>query len=230
MDACEIERRAIEAERAQVFAEVVQQLEHSVAAVDRRHVNSGPAVGCGGVEFAAIGHKQLHRFHAAVGAGQVQCVHLFLLSFGMEIRPIGEQRLDVGRLVFHRGDVQRRLAKRVERIDRLAKPQRLPQRVGVISRGELVQGSGLDLRGWLRLRRRGGGRLKFARPAAGLAKRKSERRQEKRPTGHPFGLGLVHPSRESGSVRSWRIQALRRLASNEKQHCGWLSRFFHLKI
>ena len=121
VDACEIERRGIGAEGAQVFAEVVQQLEHSVAAVDRRHVNSGPAVGCGGVEFAAIGEKPLDCVAAVVGAGEVERVYFFLLRLGVEIRAVGQQHLDVGRPVVDRGDVQRRLAKRIEGIDRLAK-------------------------------------------------------------------------------------------------------------
>ncbi len=110
VDACEVERRAVGAERAQVFAEVVQQLEHGVAAVDRRHVNGGPAVGRGRVGFAALGQELLYGVAAAVGAGEVERVHFFLLRLGVEIRAESQQHSDVGRLVFDRGDVQRRLA------------------------------------------------------------------------------------------------------------------------
>jgi hypothetical protein len=113
----------------------------------------------------------------------------------VEIRAESQQHTDVGRLVFDRSDVQRRLAKRVERLDRLAKLERVAQRVGVVRVGELVQRAGFDFWGRSRLGLWVVGRLGFARPAAGLAKCKAKRRQQKRPTYHSPGLGLVHPDR-----------------------------------
>ena len=195
VNAREVKRRAVGAKRAQVLAKIVQQLEHGVAAVDRRHVNSRPAVRRGRVGLAAAGHERLDGVEAAVVAGEVKRVHFFLLRLRVEVRAEGQQRLDVGRFVFDRGDVKRCLAKRVGRIDRLAKLQCLPQRVGVIARGQLVQRAGLDLRCRLRLGRRLGRRCRFARPAPGLAKRHGEQRRKKHSEHRFTGLGRVHSSR-----------------------------------
>ena len=101
----------------------------------------------------------------------MECIDLFLRCLGVKVRFVGEKSVDVLGLVVDGRHVQGRLAKRVQRVHRLAKLQLLKQRRVVVGGGQFVKGTRFDLgrRGRLGHGRRCG--LRLFRATAGLAKR-----------------------------------------------------------
>ena len=98
-------------------------------------------------------------------------VDFFLRGLGMDVCLVGQQRFEVFCLAVYGRHVQRRLAKVVQRIRRLAKLELLEQGRVVIGGGQFVQGACFHLWRCCRLgywRRFG---LRLLRAAAGLSKR-----------------------------------------------------------